>query len=247
MTPREHVNRRRANKMARIIGVGLAVFLGAAPAAGAAGPIERHEHIITVVRDFVVPQVTGTAGQTTVEVGPLDPRLRVPECGAPLDTFFPAGSQAAGNTTVGVRCRGPHPWLLYIPVTVRVMADVVVAARPLPMNTVISGTDVKVARRDLSRLTAGYFTRADEVAGKVVNRPVSLGTALTPLVLAAQTLVKRGQEVTILAKTGTMEVRMTGRALSDGAAGDTVRVRNLSSKRIVEGTVTAAGVVQVAL
>ena len=40
-----------------------------------------------------------------------------------------------------------------------------------------------------------------------------------------------------------MNVVMQGEALSAGAAGERIRVRNLRSSRVVEGTVDAAGVI----
>jgi flagella basal body P-ring formation protein FlgA len=44
-----------------------------------------------------------------------------------------------------------------------------------------------------------------------------------------------------------MEVRMTGKALANGAAGDIIKIENLSSKQQLEGTVTARGEIQINL
>jgi flagella basal body P-ring formation protein FlgA len=40
---------------------------------------------------------------------------------------------------------------------------------------------------------------------------------------------------------------MSGKALADGVAGQRVQVRNLSSRRVVEGTVVAPGLIRVSL
>lgn len=53
--------------------------------------------------------------------------------------------------------------------------------------------------------------------------------------------------VTIVANVGGIEVRMKGKALKSGALGDWVSVKNVSSKRQIEGRVTDAGVIQVTL
>ena len=51
--------------------------------------------------------------------------------------------------------------------------------------------------------------------------------------------------MTILSEAGGIQVRMNGEALADGTQGKVVRVRNASSKRIVEGEVIAKGMVKV--
>jgi flagella basal body P-ring formation protein FlgA len=216
------------------------------PAQGMAAS-EPHQNIVHAVRDFVLPQVEHSRDQVKIQVGPLDPRLRVAACQTGLQTFFPAGSRALGNTTVGVRCRGVHPWLIYIPVSVKVYQRVLVAARPLPRGTTLRRDDFKLEERDLSQLGSGYLTSPQEAVGRVLQRPLALGIVVSPKNVAAAELVERGQRITILAQAGSLQVRMAGKALMAGAAGERIRVQNLTSKRIVEGVVTAAGVVKVRL
>jgi flagella basal body P-ring formation protein FlgA len=56
-------------------------------------------------------------------------------------------------------------------------------------------------------------------------------------------LVTRGALVTLKIETPYMQLTAQGRALQDGAEGETVRVNNTQSNRMVEGTVTGPGVV----
>jgi flagella basal body P-ring formation protein FlgA len=58
-------------------------------------------------------------------------------------------------------------------------------------------------------------------------------------------LVKRGSKVEIIANFDGLDVRMRGEALADGGRGDRIRVKNLSSGRVVTGTVSGSGVVHV--
>ena len=57
--------------------------------------------------------------------------------------------------------------------------------------------------------------------------------------------VRRGERVSILATTAALQVRMEGEALSDGAIGEIIRVRNLSSRQEIEAQVVGPGQVQV--
>jgi flagella basal body P-ring formation protein FlgA len=58
-------------------------------------------------------------------------------------------------------------------------------------------------------------------------------------------LVRRGQAVTLLAQTGTLEIRAQGHALTEGGMHDRIRVQNANSLKVVEGTIENAGTVRV--
>jgi len=70
---------------------------------------------------------------------------------------------------------------------------------------------------------------------------------IKPKSVQAQKLVHRGEHIMLVALAGNMEVRMSGTALSDAVLGQRVRVKNISSKRVVEGIVEAAGIVKVTM
>jgi flagella basal body P-ring formation protein FlgA len=61
----------------------------------------------------------------------------------------------------------------------------------------------------------------------------------------ADSLVKRGQQVTLLAAAGGMEVRARGVAMNDAPAAGRIKAQNLSSGRIVEGFVESADVIRI--
>jgi len=58
-------------------------------------------------------------------------------------------------------------------------------------------------------------------------------------------LIKRGEIVTLKIMTPFMQITTKGRALQDGAHGESVRVTNTRSKKIIEGVVIESGVVRV--
>ena len=65
------------------------------------------------------------------------------------------------------------------------------------------------------------------------------------MLLVKSKLVKRGEQVTLIAITSGITVRMMGKALNDAIAGQQVRVRNNNSRRIVEGTAITRGIVEI--
>ncbi len=214
--------------------------------AGWCGTLQSHDSIREAAAEYARQLAQAEYGDE-VEVAPgrLDRRLRLARCDQPLETFTPPGRRTLGNTTVGVRCNGSNPWTLYVPVTVKVYTGVVVAAVSLARGEIVGRGKVRLARYDLARLPQGYFHDLSQVEGMTARRNLSAGQPLVPSMLRARRVVERGQRVTMLAGIPGLEVRMSGEALSNGARGERIRVRNLSSRRVVEGVVVEPGVVRV--
>jgi len=181
-----------------------------------------------------------------IEMGSLDSRLRLKQCEGSLNAFGKVANTGLGNQTVGVKCQSPVAWTVYVPVKIKVFKSVIVTTRPLTTNQVITATDIKLQNWDLSTLRQGYIESRNEVIGMALKHPIAMGVAVNSYNLKKQKLVRRGEQITLMASIGDMDVRMMGIALSDASLGQRVRVRNSSSKRIVEGVVNASGMVNVA-
>lgn len=227
---------------------GLAMTASLTTSALAATPVQDHESIRRAAEQFITDVVRSSHGQTPdVRAGKLDSRLRLSHCEEPLEAFQPPGGKTLGNITVGVRCSGSKSWSLYVPVKVSIYDRVVAAARPLTRGEVVQAGDVKMVERDLAQLQSGYFSDPEEVAGMEVTRTIAMDAALTNYLVKEPLQVRRGQRVSLIANIGGLEVRMAGEALADGANGARIKVRNLSSKRVVDGTVISASAIQVAM
>jgi len=213
-----------------------------------ADTIQSHESIQTTAEAFIAETVLSSHGRSpTVRAGSLDSRLRLKECDEPLEAFQPAGGRSLGNTTVGVRCPGTQPWTLYVPVKVSIHDTVVVAARSLSKGMIVQDQDVRLLKKDLAKLRAGYYQDLSQVIGKQVIRTVSMGAAITTPMVKSQIQIKRGQQISLVARSHGLQVQMSGEALADGASGERIRVRNLSTKKVIEGIVQSATTVEVAL
>jgi flagella basal body P-ring formation protein FlgA len=178
---------------------------------------------------------------------PLDARLRLPACDRALETFITDDGQVRPQTTVGVRCAGSVRWTFYTSITVESVAPVLTARYALPRDAALTAADFQVQTRHVPGLIAGYLSTPAALAGQRLRRPVSAGEPLSIDALAPAPLVRRGQQVVLVARGAGIEVRATGIALSDGRASDHIRVQNLSSQRIVEGIVRSDSVVETPL
>jgi flagella basal body P-ring formation protein FlgA len=195
----------------------------------------------------VVVQAGGAAAQLSLNLAPLDPRLRLPACDTPLQAFLPQDGEVHHQTTVGVRCAGSVRWTIYTSVTVDSLAPVLVARYTLPRDAMLSAADFDLQTRRVPGLASAYPSNATALAGQRLRLALSAGEPLSRDALAPAPLVHRGQQVVILAHASGIEVRVAGIALSDGRIADHIRVQNQSSQRIVEAVVRSDSVVEAPL
>lgn len=180
------------------------------------------------------------------EVLPLDPRLRLADCGPALEVFLPQGFREGGAyQTVGVRCVGAQPWTIYAKVKLAVYREVVVLRNALRRGSVIGPDDIALERRNLSLLIGDYLTTPAQAIGKPLLRGLPAGQVLSPAHLTLPKTIRRGDKITIHAAGGGFDIAMSGEALADGEKGERIRVRNEQSGRVVVGTVVGPGVVVV--
>ncbi|HHJ12826.1 MAG TPA: flagellar basal body P-ring formation protein FlgA [Gammaproteobacteria bacterium] len=218
------------------------------PGGRAASQWQDRAAILAAARDHLQARSAAQfTGRTELRLGALDPRLRLKACTGPLETFTPPGARPMGNTTVGVRCPGPDGWSLYLSARIDVYGPVLVLRQPLARGSVVREADLDLVEHNLAELPYGYYTDPGAVTGMVTRRAVNAASVLNPQVLQAPRLVKRGQDVVLVAETGGLSIRSAGQALSDGRDGDRVRVRATGSGRIIDGIVVSAGVIKVTL
>lgn len=207
--------------------------------------VQSLQSIREAVQRFAEANVDNSLGETVITVGKLDRRLRLAQCEEPLDVSFPSHVKPLGNITIAVRCHSPKPWSLMVRTRIQQFIDVAVASRPLGRNLHLGTGDIQLSRSDISTLSGGYYASLEELNGMVMRRSVKAGTVLTKAMVKPAILIKRGEKVIINAETGSIHVRMEGKAMQAGARGELIKVKNLSSEQVIEAIVVSPGVVRV--
>jgi flagella basal body P-ring formation protein FlgA len=207
---------------------------------------ESTDAIRAMAESFVKSQLPADASVASITAGILDPRLRLVRCTGGMHGQLPAGAQLLARTMVGVACEGPVHWTVYVPVTVESRVAVLVLKHPVPRDAVLTSNDVTVESRKVTGLATAFLSGVDDLQARTTSRPLPMGTTLTMDMFRADMVIKHGQDVTLIASAGGIEVRAAGRALADAAGGTRVKVQNLSSLKVVEGVVEGPDVVRMA-
>ncbi|MFY1667382.1 flagellar basal body P-ring formation chaperone FlgA [Pseudomonas sp. Pseu.R1] len=195
------------------------------------------------VEDYLA--TSQTQGRYEIEVKQLDPRLRMPHCDKDLTATLESPAQPIGRVTVKLRCEGSSPWTVFVPAQVHLFRNVVTVVRPMKRDAIVTEGDVALRERDVSLLGQGFLDSLDQAVGQKLVRPTVIDQILTPVHLEQPQMVRKGDQVVISARSGSMSVRMPGEALSDGGFNEQIRVKNLNSKRVIKANIVAPGQVEV--
>ena len=188
-----------------------------------------------------------SSAKIDVTIGLTDHRLQLQRCDKPLQVSWSQGAKKVGHTSVRVHCDGNVRWTLFVPVTIKLFREIMVASNTLTRGKELQASDYDMQERDIGTFVNGYITSPHEFHGYLIKRSIRLNQVITPYMLQVPKLVNRGERVTILAVIGSLSVRSTGVALDDGIEGETIRIRNPKSRRIVEGQIVSPGVVRIRL
>ncbi len=120
---------------------------------------------------------------------------------------------------------------------VDVFRKVVQARQSLKQDQTISPQDVEVERVNLSDPSERYFEDVGQVVGKRILKPVGSRQPIVQDMVGRALSVKRGDIVDIVFVMGGMKMSAKGAVQENASMGDTVRVDNSDSHKMISGRV----------
>lgn len=166
----------------------------------------------------------------------LDLPCRQPSVEA-LDTRYPARMRFA------VTCPGSTGGRQEVIVRAEISAEVLIATTSLASGHVLAAEDLASERRDVSN-AQDALSELTAAVGQALKRSLRPGQVLQRQMLTAPLLVRRGDTVRIVARSGPVEVSNAGEALENGHGDDVIRVRNPATGRVIRVRVIDRGSVE---
>lgn len=120
-------------------------------------------------------------------------------------------------------------------------ADFLVPSRTIRAKEVISNQDLVWKKGDLP----GAISRIEDLVGKEARVSLFPGRPIVQSNIGPAAIVDRNQIVTIHFKLGQLKISTEARVLERAAAGEQVRLMNLSSRTTITGTVSGNGTIRV--
>jgi flagellar basal body P-ring formation protein FlgA len=126
---------------------------------------------------------------------------------------------------------------------IEVLRDVVIAARALPAGTVLTDSDVRTVQKWVSRIHPQSLSPSETTTGKHLTMQVASGTEILATMLKSAPLVRKGKMVKIVFDNGQMHIVTVGQSEEDGIAGNIIRVKNITSNKIIYARVLSDSLV----
>lgn len=124
--------------------------------------------------------------------------------------------------------------------------ETAIVTRSVERGETLKASDVTVERRPKSEVGNEVAAR-DRVIGMQMRKQLRAGQPLRMADLAKADWVQRDQNVSLVYEAPGIYLTLRGKAVENGTEGDMISVMNLQSKRVVQGTVVAPGVVSMAV
>lgn len=200
--------------------------------------------IEAAVADYLEEHYRGTAKKMAVRVNTLDPRLKLDNCAERLQMTVRDQSGNGGAVSVHVQCATPSPWAIYVGAQVDLYREIVVARGAIRRGERLHEGNIGTDLANTSLLRQGFMLDPQRALGQQARRNLQPGEALRQSILEAPIAVSRGQTVSLESQAGSIIVSTQGEALSNGRVGEQIRVRNISSERIISANVVGEGRVE---
>lgn len=192
---------------------------------------------------FARDQVRTTPGTVEVIAAAPESRLRLPHCPR-LVAFAPPAARWWGSTSVGIRCEAPSQWSLYVPVSIRVVDEVIVTTHALSAGHAITAGDVTLQSADITQLLPTGALSFTQVLGRTTKTSIAGGMMVREDQLRTTPIVMQGDAVQLAFAGNGFEVHSRGSALAAAGLGEPISVK-ADSGRVVKGVVRARGSVLV--
>jgi flagella basal body P-ring formation protein FlgA len=123
------------------------------------------------------------------------------------------------------------------------MIDIPVPARQIGRDEVIAKRDIRWVKLPADRVDSLVVTQEEALVGQTPRYMLRAGDPVRAGDVHAPLLVAKGSLVTMVYQTANMVITVRGKAVQDGAKGETIRVMNIQSKRELDAVVSSADTV----
>jgi flagella basal body P-ring formation protein FlgA len=120
----------------------------------------------------------------------------------------------------------------------KIIKKVAISNRTIEKNEKIMEGDIRWETREITAFIKKAIFNKNEIIGQKAGRIIKPNSVITSSLLEKKYLVRRGGMALLVAHLKSIKATSTVKVLANGSYGDTVRVMNSSSKKILSAVVT---------
>jgi len=185
--------------------------------------------------------IVDNSADITIQAASIDSRIHIPACKSPFAFEAPESNLKQSNVSVKVTCPNTS-WYLFTSVQVEQTKPVVLTSETMSPGSLLTEKNLYIADIPVNRLRGSTFSDMQNLVGARLKRRVRPGQIINNGMLC---FVCKGDKVTIMAVSSGLSLKVSGIAEQDGNLGETIRVQNAASKKIVSATVSSTSEVSI--
>ena len=204
-------------------------------------------HIKAAITNHIEMHMTWPKGSTRITFP-----SGIPEVPLSVENFTLEVKENKNDEFIGNRLYQVKIWhenhfykQLSIPTLIEVCKDLVLSSRTLEKDRNISEQDIIVVKKWLSRLPQDLLTDPREIIGNRLLRSIKARSTFTTSMLSHPIMFKKGKIVKIVCDNDVLTISTFGLAEEEGTYGAIVRVKNISSNKIIHAKVVGDSTVKI--
>lgn len=226
---------------------GLLIILGAGNMLAAETPVIDQEKLNKAIQLHIEKNMPWPAGSMRFEILSRLPDIAMPAGNISWKVDIKGNDDYLGDTYYVLKLYNKGVLFKEESIRVRIEAlhEVVVSVKNLGRDSIISAGDVSLQKKWVRSIPLNSINKLEEVVGKLLCVSIRPNTEISRNMLKEITAVKRNKMVQIVLDSGAINITTMGIAEEDGAEGSFVKVRNISSNKIIYARVVGESKVRV--
>ena len=202
------------------------------------------DEIHQLVTNHVKQKIDQKIFEPKIQIRKLSSTLKLPFCNKPLLLNDRNPNTTTGRMTISISCESPK-WRVFVPVVVDGKLPVVMSVKGILKLAVIEPEDIQQILLPYKKVPKGSMVNIATAIGMRTTKAIPPNKVLKIRDLQPPFWVFKDQQVNLITRIGSIEVKVKGLALQSGVEQEQVPVKNLSSDKVVKGIVIAPNTVLV--
>jgi len=128
--------------------------------------------------------------------------------------------------------------------SIKIFERVAVSTSRIRRGDLFSLKNIGYAERDTTHLPSNYITNTNKALGRQSSTFVPKGALILDWMPKESPAVRKGETVDLFKRTNGVFAKVRAVAVEDGYINGNIRVRNISSNKVIEGRVVSSGEVE---
>jgi flagella basal body P-ring formation protein FlgA len=197
--------------------------------------------IAQIAREYLLSVLPVMDRETTVELGrmPADQWVPRKRDEIVLDVSLVDSNKDRGNIELIVSARSNITPFFKVSVIfkVRVFENVVIAKRKIGRHQRLTGEDIFLGKREITRIHDLSFSSVDDLTGKVAVRTIRPNAIITENIVETPQTIQKGSVVKLYIEANNFSIVTKGLAQEAGRIGEVIKIKNLDSKKVIYGKI----------